>query len=84
MRAVAISLITLNVLLLTWAGMTAFDAANLGYRTAECVPVAGVPEHQSQCSTKSRNRTGWGLDIPWATLFLFTSLLAGGIVGAVF
>ncbi len=83
MRAVAVSLITLNVLLLTWAGMLAFYAANRGYRTAECEPVAGVPEHQSQCSTRSRNLTVWGLEIPWATQFLFTALLSGGVVGTV-
>ena len=80
MRTVAISLIALNVLLLTWAGMTAFDAANVGYRTAECTPVAGVPGYQ--CPTESRKLTGWGLEIPWATQFLFTALLSGGVVGA--
>ena len=66
-----------NILLPTWVGMLAFHSANEWPREIRSAAVAGVTE------SLHRTTSGWGLEIPRAALFQFTSLLTSGIAGAV-
>ena len=78
MRAVAISLIILNILLLTWAGMMAFHAANEGYNDGiGPAQTAGMPEPEP------RKNPGWDIEIPLAALFITTAVMSSAIVGVV-